>query len=139
MENESIVCWRSMPDITVFGTEFPVCCRYNALNFLQNPHERHPIAPPLGQGMVCLLWVQILPQSLVMHAVFCYILLCYNGTQVDTTVYGKNLPCTETLTSNLHFHYIFTPELTVLLISTSGFYIEKVNPNSVNYLWPGDA
>ena len=26
------------------------CC-YNAVNFLENPHKRHPIARPLGRGM----------------------------------------------------------------------------------------
>ena len=45
-----------------------VWCHYNAVNFLQNPHKRHPIACPLGWGMRCLLCVQtlicILPQSL---------------------------------------------------------------------------
>ena len=45
-----------------------VRCRYNAVNFLTNIHERHPIARPLGPAMVCLLWIQhlidILPQFL---------------------------------------------------------------------------
>ena len=30
-------------------------CRYSAVNFLQNPHNRHPIARPWGRGMGCLL------------------------------------------------------------------------------------
>ena len=30
------------------------CC-YNAVNFLTYIHKRHPIARPLGRGMVCLL------------------------------------------------------------------------------------
>ena len=29
--------------------------RYNAVNFLPNPHKIHPIARPLGRGMVCNL------------------------------------------------------------------------------------
>ena len=45
-----------------------VRCRYNAVNFLPNPHKIHPIARPLGRGMGCTLWVQImiytLPHSL---------------------------------------------------------------------------
>ena len=45
-----------------------VRCRYNAVSFLQNSHERHSIARPSGQGMRCRLWVQpvidILPQLL---------------------------------------------------------------------------
>ena len=31
-----------------------VRCRYNAVNFLTKIHKRHPIARPLGRGMVCL-------------------------------------------------------------------------------------
>ena len=42
-------------------------CHYNAVIFLPNPPQRHPIARPLGQGMRCLLWIQtvlyILPLS----------------------------------------------------------------------------
>ena len=33
-----------------------VQCSYNAVNFPPNPHNRHPIAHPWGQGMGCLLW-----------------------------------------------------------------------------------
>ena len=32
-------------------------CHFNMVNFLQNPHNRHPIAHPWGQDMGCLLWV----------------------------------------------------------------------------------
>ena len=32
-------------------------CRYKAVNFLLNPHNRHPIARPRGRDMGCLLWV----------------------------------------------------------------------------------
>ena len=35
---------------------YTVQCRYNAVNFLENPHNRHPIARPWGRGMGCLLW-----------------------------------------------------------------------------------
>ena len=52
-------------------------CRYNAINFLQNIHKRHPIARPIGPGMGCLLWVQPLrlifcPSS---HSDVCNIML----------------------------------------------------------------
>ena len=30
-------------------------CRYNAVNFLENSHNRHPISRPLGWDMACLL------------------------------------------------------------------------------------
>ena len=50
--------------------ENTVWCRYNAVNFLTNIHQRHPIARPLGWGMGCLLWIQhlidILPQFLLL-------------------------------------------------------------------------
>ena len=36
---------------------YTVRCRYNAVNFLQNPHNRHPIAHPSGRDMGCLLWI----------------------------------------------------------------------------------
>ena len=46
---------------------YTVQCRYNAVNFLSNPHKIHPIAHPLGRGMGCILWLQTviytLPQS----------------------------------------------------------------------------
>ena len=32
----------------------------SAVNFPQSHHKRHPIARPLGWGMQCLLWIQIL-------------------------------------------------------------------------------
>ena len=34
-----------------------VRCRYNAVHFLQNSHNRHPIARPWGPGKGYLLWV----------------------------------------------------------------------------------
>ena len=34
--------------------------RYNAVNFLQNPHNRHSLARPWGRDMGCLFWVQSL-------------------------------------------------------------------------------
>ena len=41
--------------------------KYSMVNFLKNPHNRHPIARPLGRDMECLLCSQtliyILPQS----------------------------------------------------------------------------
>ena len=44
-----------------------VGCHYNSVNFLENPHKRHPIAGPflknagpLGRGMGCLLWIHTL-------------------------------------------------------------------------------
>ena len=37
---------------------YTVWCRYNAVSFLTNIHERHPIAHPSGRGMGCLLWIQ---------------------------------------------------------------------------------
>ena len=36
---------------TVKNMIYTVRCRYNAVNFLQNPHNRHPIACQWGRGM----------------------------------------------------------------------------------------
>ena len=38
---------------------YTVRCRYNAVNFLPNPHNRHPIARPWGRGMGYLLYSKI--------------------------------------------------------------------------------
>ena len=40
------------------------CC-YNAVSFLQNYHNRHPIACPLGQDIGCFLWLLILMHGLL--------------------------------------------------------------------------
>ena len=57
-----------LPLLFLWWIHTTVWCRYNTINFLQNTHERHPIACPSGQGMGCLLWFQplidILPQLL---------------------------------------------------------------------------
>ena len=37
-----------------------VWCHYNAVNFLQNPHKKHPTACQLGQGMGYFLWFHVL-------------------------------------------------------------------------------
>ena len=37
-----------------------VRCHYNAVNFLRNPHNTHPIARPWGRDMGCLLCFQYL-------------------------------------------------------------------------------
>ena len=46
-------------------------CRYNAVNFLQNSHEKPPIARPVGRGMGCLLWVQPLLDILLQFLRWC--------------------------------------------------------------------
>ena len=41
-----------------------VWCRYNAVDFLQNPHNRHPIARPRGWDIVILSVVILISDSL---------------------------------------------------------------------------
>ena len=48
-----------------------VRCRYNAVNFLQNPHTRHPIAHPWGWGMRCRLCAQTLIHILLQSLQWC--------------------------------------------------------------------
>ena len=47
---------------------YTVRWRCNAVNFLTNIHERHPIARPSGRDMGCILWnhhlIDILPEIL---------------------------------------------------------------------------
>ena len=46
---------------------------YNAINFIPNPHSRHPIARPWGRGMGCLLWVNSDFSSTAVIALLCVI------------------------------------------------------------------
>ena len=50
-----------------------VRCRYNAVNFLHNPHDRHPIARPWGRAMGCLSVVILISNllSVTIVAVSC--------------------------------------------------------------------
>ena len=49
--------WMSNFTAHFTGYIYTVRCCYNAVNFLLNSHNRHPIAHPWGRGMGCLLWV----------------------------------------------------------------------------------
>ena len=42
------------------ATTIVMQCHYNAVDFLQNLHNKHSIAHHWGWGMGCLLWVQTL-------------------------------------------------------------------------------
>ena len=61
-----VTCQYQLPDLYIYQTT--VRCPYNAVNIFTNIHKIHHIAPPLGPGMECLLWIQrpidILPQFL---------------------------------------------------------------------------
>ena len=48
-----------------------VRCRYNAVYFLQNPHNRHPIARPWGRAMRYLLWIQTVTYVLSQSLLYC--------------------------------------------------------------------
>ena len=59
-----------------------VQCWYNAVNFLPNPHNRHPTACPWGWAMGCLLWVKTLWCSASVSEVP-YVISCYR--QISNT------------------------------------------------------
>ena len=60
----SINEWISPGYIFVWCLQYyTVRCCYKAVNFLENPHKRLPIAPLLGWSMGCFLWVQTLKCS----------------------------------------------------------------------------
>ena len=56
--------------LIVLGSHLPsaVQCRYNAVNFLLNPHKMHTIAHPLGRDMGCKLWCDTLIYILLQSA-----------------------------------------------------------------------
>ena len=57
-----------------------VRCYYNAVNFLENPHNTHPIASLWGWDMGCHLWpetvIQAMPELLQFYVVYHLILVC---------------------------------------------------------------
>ena len=69
-------------DCLVIGST--VQYRYNAVNFLPNPHNRHPIAHPWGWAMGCLLWfwyqINFLPLLSLSFVISWKIRLHYNST-----------------------------------------------------------
>ena len=62
--------------------QYTVRCRSNAVDFLQNPHNRHPIARPWGRGTGCLFWelTHSVSASVVVYVVSYGIGPRYNGT-----------------------------------------------------------
>ena len=71
-------------------------CRYNKVNFLQNPHIRHPIASLWGQdtGIGSLLGVLTLIYILtaVLYEISCDIRWHYNGPQLYLFFYNLYIP-----------------------------------------------
>ena len=68
-----LVCWKFVKTSFVNTNGNRSCgntarCRYNAVNFLQNPHKRHPIGRPL----VYKLWLYSTFFTATMHATSCY-------------------------------------------------------------------
>ena len=91
-------------------------CRYNAVHFLPNPHNRHPIARPWGRGMGCLLWFWYLTLFLPLLSYCCKqyhdklgrvitALDCTNTTAQHTTcaiqmyTHGNNITCIHDMCS----------------------------------------
>ena len=56
--------WRIIAIMSMMYMSTVRCCNNTAI-FLQNSHQRHPIACLLGRGMGCILWVQTLIHSLM--------------------------------------------------------------------------
>ena len=54
-----------------YGALITVRCCYNAVSFLQFPHNKHPISRPLGRGMGCMLWVSGLIHALLLSLQCC--------------------------------------------------------------------
>ena len=46
-------------------------CHYNMVNFLRNPHDRHPTAFPFVRDMGCLLWLNWFTFCHCYHSVIC--------------------------------------------------------------------
>ena len=66
-----------------------VRCRYNPVDFLQNPHKRHLIARPLGRGMGCLFLVLTLKYVVIRFNVRLYAISYHTGPRYNgTTLYG---------------------------------------------------
>ena len=101
-----------------------VRCRYNAVIFLTNIHERHHITCLLGRGMGCLLWIQhlidILPQFRS----------CWGYIGFTPSVHLSRIPCP------LCYSHIcdYTPRTTKLL-GVSWFHSVRPSvPHSVSAL-----
>ena len=83
---------KDIPHLTLsgelWGCLFHVQC--NAIitvNFLQNSHNRHPIANPWGWGMGCLLWVWSLTIFCSCHcSVVCNIVINWTTLKRHSTV-----------------------------------------------------
>ena len=66
---------------------YRVRCRYNEVNFLLNPHQRHPIARPLGQDMGYIFGesnsdLNSTSVTAMMHLISWYTGPRYNGTRL---------------------------------------------------------
>ena len=54
-----------------FKLQYIARCRYNAVNFLQYPHNTYPIARPSGRGKGFVLWVSSLIHLLLLSLEYC--------------------------------------------------------------------
>ena len=79
-------CVMTITDFThrIWGRLNTVQCRYNAVNFLINAHNRHPIARPWGRGMECLSSVSDLCSTVAIAVLYVtsYTRPRYNGTRL---------------------------------------------------------
>ena len=81
---------------------------YDAVNFPQNIHERHPIARPLGQGMGCLMGVQLLidiqPQFLQWYVQYHAILV--RGITAFDCIMIYFMTALDRVWSNIHYRRV---------------------------------
>ena len=71
-----------------------VQCLYNMVNFLQNLHERHPIARPSGPAMGCIFWAQPLIDILPKFLQWCvqyHVILYWIITTLDCATEFRNM------------------------------------------------
>ena len=72
------------------ATATTVQCRYNAVNFVPNLYQIHPIAQPLGWFDTDLYSASV---NEVLYEILCYNGTCYSSTWLYDEMFYKNIKC----------------------------------------------